>query len=61
MPSAIASNSSFLVTGSAKAGIVQAVLEGDAAHLPARQIRPTAGALTWMLDAGAAGKLERSR
>jgi 6-phosphogluconolactonase len=49
----------FLVTGSAKAGIVQAVLEGEATDLPAWQIRPTAGALTWLLDAAAASHLRR--
>lgn len=47
----------FLVNGSAKAGIVQAVLEGPAGRLPAQQIRPTAGALTWLLDAAAAAQL----
>ena len=51
----------FLVTGSAKAGIVQAVLKGGGENLPAQQICPTAGVLTWLLDAGAAGKLAQSR
>ncbi len=50
----------FLVTGRAKADIVQAVLVGDGGGLPARRIRPTAGALTWFLDAGAASQLEQS-
>ena len=48
----------FLVTGSAKAGIVQAVLEGAEARLPARLVRPTAGQLTWLLDDAAAGRQE---
>jgi 6-phosphogluconolactonase len=50
----------FLATGSAKAGIVQAVLEGPDRDLPAQQIRPTAGVLTWLLDAGAASQLRRA-
>jgi 6-phosphogluconolactonase len=49
----------FLVTGSDKAGIVQAVLEEPDRNLPAQRICPTAGALTWLLDAGAAGQLRR--
>lgn len=49
----------FLVTGSAKAGIVRAVLEGEGSDLPAQQIRPTAGALIWLLDSGAASQLEQ--
>jgi len=48
----------FLVTGSAKAGIVQSVLEGPDRGLPAQQISPTAGVLTWLLDAEAASQLE---
>jgi 6-phosphogluconolactonase len=47
----------FLVTGSAKAGIVQAVLEGPEGLLPGQQIRPTAGQTVWMLDREAAGQL----
>lgn len=47
----------FLVTGSAKAGILQAVLEGPDRGLPAQRIRPTAGQLTWLLDAAAASQL----
>jgi 6-phosphogluconolactonase len=49
----------FLVTGSAKAGIVQAVLDDPRGHFPAGQVRPTAGQLTWLLDAEAAGQLRR--
>jgi 6-phosphogluconolactonase len=48
----------FLVAGSAKAGIVQAVLEGPGAHLPAQMVQPTAGRLTWLLDAAAASQLK---
>jgi 6-phosphogluconolactonase len=48
----------FLVTGSAKAGIVQVVLEGPAGHLPTQQIRPTAGQAVWMLDREAASQLK---
>ena len=44
----------FLVTGSAKAGIVQAIIEGAGQALPAKRIRPAAGQLSWLLDAGAA-------
>jgi 6-phosphogluconolactonase len=47
----------FLVTGSAKAGIVQAVLEGPKGRLPAQQIQPTAGQTVWMLDREAASQL----
>ncbi len=50
----------FLVTGSAKADIVQAVLEGEDGGLPAQRICPTAGVLTWLLDAGAASQLEQA-
>ena len=48
----------FLVSGSAKAQIVQAVIEGPAGLLPAQRIQPTAGRLTWLLDAAAASALE---
>lgn len=48
----------FLVTGSAKAAAVQAAMEGADERLPARQIQPAAGQLTWMLDAEAARLLE---
>jgi 6-phosphogluconolactonase len=50
----------FLVTGSGKAEIVQAVLEGSTGQLPAQRILPTAGQLTWLLDSGAASKLDLS-
>jgi 6-phosphogluconolactonase len=48
----------FLVSGSDKARIAQVVLEGDDGLYPAQQVRPTAGELTWMLDAAAAGRLQ---
>ena len=47
----------FLVSGGAKAQVVQAVLEGPAERLPAQWIQPTAGRLTWLLDAAAASAL----
>jgi 6-phosphogluconolactonase len=47
----------FLVSGSAKAQIVQAVLEDPTGQLPAQCIRPTAGRLIWLLDAAAAHSL----
>lgn len=50
----------FLVTGTAKAEIVQAVLEGPAGRFPAQQIHPTAGQLTWLVDAAAASQLRRT-
>jgi 6-phosphogluconolactonase len=48
----------FLVAGSAKAGIVQSVLEGADERLPARRVQPVAGGLTWLLDAQAARLIE---
>jgi 6-phosphogluconolactonase len=50
----------FLVAGSAKAGIVQAVLEDPSRHLPAQQVQPLAGRLTWLLDTAAASQLTTS-
>lgn len=47
----------FLVAGEAKAEVVQAVIEGPAGRYPAQQIQPTAGQLTWLLDAEAASRL----
>jgi 6-phosphogluconolactonase len=44
----------FLVSGSAKASITQAVLEGPKGEFPAQHVRPTGGVLTWLLDAAAA-------
>jgi 6-phosphogluconolactonase len=47
----------FLVTGQAKAEIVQEVIEGPGGRYPAQRIEPTAGQLTWLLDAAAASRL----
>jgi 6-phosphogluconolactonase len=47
----------FLVTGQAKAEVVQAVIAGPAGRYPAQRIQPTAGQLTWLLDAAAASRL----
>ena len=44
----------FLAKGDAKAEIVQTVLEKPGMSLPAQQVRPGAGRLTWLLDAPAA-------
>lgn len=44
----------FLVTGSAKAEIVHAVLDGPPARFPAQRILPLAGQLTWLMDEEAA-------
>ncbi len=49
----------FLVSGEAKAGIVQAVLEGPEGHYPAQRIQPAAGELTWLLDEPAASRLRK--
>lgn len=48
----------FLVTGTSKADIVQAVLEGPDGRFPAQWIRPTPGHLTWLMDIAAAGQLK---
>ena len=47
----------FLVSGSAKAESVKAVLEGSGEQFPAQRIQPAAGALTWLLDEDAASLL----
>ncbi|MFC2029695.1 6-phosphogluconolactonase [Chloroflexota bacterium] len=47
----------FLVSGSAKAEIVKAVLEGSGEQFPAQRVQPSAGAVTWLLDEGAASLL----
>jgi 6-phosphogluconolactonase len=47
----------FLVSGSGKAEVVQAVLEGPTEGFPAQQIRPTTGQLGWLMDAAAASRL----
>jgi 6-phosphogluconolactonase len=48
----------FLVQGSDKAEIVRTVLADREASLPAQQVRPSAGQLTWILDAPAASLLQ---
>jgi 6-phosphogluconolactonase len=47
----------FLVSGKDKAPIVQALLEDNTADLPAKNIRPLKGTLTWLLDQEAASLL----
>jgi 6-phosphogluconolactonase len=51
----------FLVAGAKKADIFKAVLEGNAgpAVHPAAGVRPTKGALTWLVDTAAAARLNR--
>lgn len=47
----------FLVSGKDKAPIVQTVLEDNTVGLPAKNIRPLKGTLTWLLDRDAASLL----
>ena len=47
----------FLVSGKDKAPMVQALLEDNPVDLPAKNIRPLKGALTWLLDQEAASLL----
>jgi 6-phosphogluconolactonase len=51
----------FLVAGADKAETLRRVLEGPLlpVMLPAQAIRPAAGELHWLVDAAAAGRLER--
>ena len=51
----------FLVIGEAKAAVVDQVLEGprDSETTPAQLIAPANGALTWILNVAAAGRLTR--
>jgi 6-phosphogluconolactonase len=51
----------FLVTGEAKAAVVQQVIEGqrDAESIPAQLIAPAHGSLAWILDSAAAARLAR--
>ena len=44
----------FLVSGKDKAPMVQTLLEDNAVDLPAKNIRPLQGTLTWLLDQEAA-------
>jgi len=46
----------FLVAGAEKAKVVKAILR-DGAMLPAGFVRPTDGALTWLVDRAAAALL----
>ena len=48
----------FLVTGTAKAETLQAVLEGPEGPYPAQRIRPTSGQLIWLVDVEAASRLK---
>ena len=49
----------FLVSGQSKSGTLASVLKGDyqPLELPAQRIQPADGKVTWLVDAGAAGKL----
>lgn len=49
----------FLVSGTDKASVLQAVLEGppDPEQLPAQLIQPVAGRLVWLVDQAAASRL----
>jgi 6-phosphogluconolactonase len=49
----------FMVTGSEKAQTVRAVLSGESPLLPAGMVRPSHGELLWLLDRGAASRLEK--
>jgi 6-phosphogluconolactonase len=55
-----AANVIFVVAGADKAAALREVLYGpeDMARLPAQGVRPTAGALTWLVDAAAAKEIE---
>jgi 6-phosphogluconolactonase len=48
----------FLVSGRDKAEVAQAVLQGPGGTLPAGRVRPAAGQITWLLDAGAGAMLD---
>lgn len=47
----------FLVSGAEKAAIVRTVFEHPEARLPAQRVQPTAGEVTWLLDAAAGAGL----
>ncbi len=51
----------FMVSGASKAEVLHAVLEGpaDPSRLPAQAVRPTDGAVEWLLDQAAASRLTR--
>jgi 6-phosphogluconolactonase len=54
-----AANVLFVVSGNDKAAALREVLRGslDVARLPAQGVRPTQGALVWLVDAGVAKEL----
>lgn len=59
-----ASNVAVIVTGSSKAEIVHAVIDGvepNSASLPAKMVQPTNGKLVWFLDKDAASKLDATK
>jgi 6-phosphogluconolactonase len=49
----------FLVSGREKSPIVRTVLEHEEARLPAQEIQPVKGKLTWLLDKEAASLLSK--
>jgi 6-phosphogluconolactonase len=51
----------FMISGSSKADVVHEVTEGkyDPERLPAQLVRPSPGALMWLLDKDAAAKLSK--
>ncbi len=49
----------FLVSGSSKAPIVRRIFEETGRKLPAQQIRPRSGRLTWLLDKAAVSLLTK--
>lgn len=51
----------FLVSGKEKAQIVKSVFENKEAHLPAQEIQPMNGKLTWLLDKTAACLLSEEK
>ncbi len=51
----------FLVSGAGKSKALAGVLEGPQGVYPAQRIAPGFGTLTWMVDAAAAGLLNRNR
>ena len=50
----------FLVAGSSKAEILRQVLSTPGGPLPAQQVQPRAGELTWLVDEAAASELDRA-
>jgi len=49
----------FLASGPDKAAILHEILENPDADLPSQRVRPTNGALIWLVDQAAAGALSR--